>query len=130
MSEKYKHYICFGGADIAIFIDNQAYGEIDDIYINTKTKELTIKTVIFNTLVDTLKEFTSTNNSKVLIVFCNEYGYKMYRVFNGVKFSHEDIQYSTTAMLMHNSFVFTFEDSTPYENFSTIDELRKEIFNV
>ena len=86
--------------------------------------------MIFNTLVDTLKEFTSTNNSKVLIVFCNEYGYKMYRVFNGVKFSHEDIQYSTTAMLMHNSFVFTFEDSTPYENFSTIDELRKEIFNV
>lgn len=131
MYKKYKPYICFSGADVVAFIDNKAYGEVLDININTKSKELIIKTVLFDTLIKTHKEFQSMTNSKILVVFLNEYGNKMYRVYDGIKFSHEEIEYSIEKIKMNNSYIFSYRNSSDYEDFSTsIEKLREDVFNV
>lgn len=122
-------YYAFGGSDIVVYIDNIVFSEVKEVFINTKKKQVEFKTILFNTSIKTSKELTSKKDAKVLFVFANEYGEKMYRVINKIKFSHEEVKYSIDKLIMYNSYIFDFEEISLYESFDRLDELREEVFN-
>lgn len=126
----YKTLHAFEGYDCVIFLDNKIISESDDIIIDTKKNEIELRMTLFSSLKMKHKEFINIAYSKMLVVFSNEYNEKMYRTFNGIRFSHEKIIYSTTNTKMYNSYIFNFQNTSSYEDFSTINELRKKIFNV
>lgn len=125
-----KCYTCFGGSDIVIYLDNKVVAETEQVNVNTHTRQVEIKAIVFKTLIELSKELNSKTNSKLLFVFVNEHGDKMYRVISGVQFSHEMITYSIDKMTMYNSFIFDFDVISTYEEFSvSVDELREGVFN-
>lgn len=126
----YKTLHAFEGCDFVIFLDNKVISELDDIVIDTKKNEIELRTTLFSSLKMKHKELVKKEDSKMLVVFSNEYGEKMYRTFNGISFSHEKIAYSIRNSNMYNAYIFNFKDVSFYEDFSTVDELRKDVFNV
>lgn len=126
----YKTLHAFEGCDFVIFLDNKVISELDDIVIDTKKNEIELRTTLFSSLKMKHKELVKKEDSKMLVVFSNEYGEKMYRTFNGISFSHEKIAYSIRNSNMYNAYIFNFKDASFYEDFATVDELRKDVFNV
>lgn len=126
----YKTLHAFEGCDFVIFLDNKVISELDDIVIDTKKNEIELRTTLFSSLKMKHKELIKKEDSKMLVVFSNEYGEKMYRTFNGISFSHEKIAYSIRNTKMYNAYIFNFKDASSYEDFSTVDELRKDVFDV
>lgn len=123
-------YSAFNGSEVEVFIDNIAFGEIQKVEYDTIKKEIKLNLAIFNSMVDTNEYFINMNNSNILYVFQNEYGDKMYRLFNNVTYVGEKGQQSVDEMYFTTNYIFSFESATPYTKFEcSVQELSEQIFN-
>ena len=120
----------FNGCEIIFFLDNNSMGEISGINVNSKTKELTIDIVIFNSMVKCHDFLVSRTNSKLLLVFNNIYGHKMYRVIEGIKYDHEIDSFDISDKFFTEKYVFNYEEISSYKEITCpVEELRNQVFN-
>ena len=130
MEHEVKTYSSFSGTDILIILDNKIIGETYSINIDSKKKELIISAIIFQGIIDIHEEMTKKENSKLLLIFGNEYDFHMYRIIEGIKYSHEFVKYSIDDKSIIQNYVFNFENANPYkEHLSSIKDLRNQVFN-
>lgn len=124
-----RTYPSFCGSNILIILDNEIIAEASSINIDSKKKELTISIVMFSNIIKLHKELIKKENSKLLIIFANEYGFHMHRVIKGIKYSNESIKYSIDDMNTIQNYIFSFEEVNPYEEYiGSVDDLRNQVF--
>lgn len=119
-----KVYHSMGGSDMVWIINGQIVGELHTMRLNGNKREISFDVAMFNKIVEVDKLFSSLEDSKIIQVFVNEDGVKVYRTFTNVNFLYKSSVQSIDDPALTERYNLSYNSEIPFSIFDcTLKEL-------